>query len=310
MKPTPLLQIRDNLFVKCEQLQRSGSYKDRGVAELFRDGPRAASYATVSAGNLGRSLALACREHGLPCQVYLPANAPAVKKAALRDLGATLVELPFPEIFRLVETPPATHEGECFVHPFRTEALLRGYGNLGREILEQLPHATAIVLPFGLGGLFLGVQSHLPRPLELIAAEPETAAPLSASLAAGRPTTIERIASFIDAAGTPAVFPHIFERVRPTGTEVIPLEETRAALVELYYRHGLRVEGAAALAFAAAQRLARTNPEKKFVAVLTGGNLDPAILQELLSFSSLSPPGDRQLAKNDKAAKVFPVPRR
>ena len=284
-RPTPLLRLGGNLYVKCEQHQRSGSYKDRGVSELFNTPNAAKRYATVSAGNLGRALALACRERGLPCRVYLPNTAPEVKKAALRDLGAELVELPFPEIFRMVESPPHLDPATFFVHPFRTPALLRGYGTLASEILSALPEAKALVLPFGLGGLFLGVQSHLPRPLELYAAEPATAAPLSASLAARKPTGVERTPSFVDAAGTPAVFPYIYERVHPTGCEVVSLEQVRAALQELYYQHGLLVEGAAALAFAAAKRLALTHPEKKFVAVLSGGNLDPAMLRELLGFS-------------------------
>lgn len=307
---TPLLRISENLYVKCEQHQRSGSYKDRGVAELFRAPAPQARYATVSAGNLGRALALACRDRGLTCKVYLPSSAPEVKKAALRDLGAELVELPYSEIFRMVELPPEQEVGTFFVHPFRTPALLRGYGALVHEILASLPEAHALVLPFGLGGLFLGVQDHLPRPIELIAAEPATAAPLNASLAAGKPVSVERTPSFVDAAGTPAVFPYIFERVRPSASEVIALEEIRAGLRELYYQHGLFVEGAAALAFAAAKRLARAEPKKIFVAALTGGNLDPSIYLELLGLSHLSPRGDTHLAKNDKDAKVFPAPRR
>jgi threonine dehydratase len=279
---SPLLFHGGSLFLKAENLQPGGSYKVRGVHHFFRGATReelAGGLSTVSAGNLGRSLAEACRAAGVPCTIYVPNSAPAVKKEKIRALGALLRELSFDEVFALVKNPPAE---PGFLHPLLTPGLPEGYGEIANEILEDLPETRALLVPFGLGGLALGLTRALKKrgsKLRVIAAELETCAPYAAALAAGNVVKVENTASFVDAIGTPEVMPYVFAEARHAIKEsiVVSLTETRAALRELLLLHGIRVEGAAAVALAAAKRFALENPGVKTVALLTGSNIDPEV---------------------------------
>lgn len=289
---TPLLAHPGGLFLKAENLQRGGSYKARGVHEFLSS--EAASFgqgastvysgglSTVSAGNLGRAFAEACARLALPCRVYVPDSAPEAKKEKIRAHGAALVEKPFAEIFRLVQEPPRERG---FLHPLLTPALLNGYGRIAREVLEDLPACGVILVPFGLGGLALAVARELKERgsrARVIAAELDACAPYSAALAAGRPVTVEKTPTFVDAIGTPTVLPYVFEEARALFPEsiAVSLAETRAALRELLLFHGLRVEGAAAVALAAAKRFRAANPRLPAVALLSGGNIDERVFLE------------------------------
>lgn len=291
---TPLLFHGGCLHLKAENLQRGGSYKIRGVHRFLeaRQAQGSATvaagsfaavnsggFATVSAGNLGRALAEACKALQLPCTVYVPQEAPAVKKDRIRRLGATLVEKPFAEIFSMVENPPAE---ESFLHPLLTPALIEGYGTIADELLEDLPDANALLVPFGLGGLALGLTRRLRAlgsKVKVLAAELDLCAPYSAALEAGRPVRVPRIPSFVDAIGTPFVLPYVFAEARNEipRSVTVSLGETRAALREALLLHGMRLEGAAAVALAAAKKYAGENPGARTIALLSGGNIDPEV---------------------------------
>ncbi|MGZ3657673.1 MAG: threonine ammonia-lyase [Bdellovibrionota bacterium] len=272
---TPLVKSDSGIFLKAENLQEGGSYKMRGVARLLEEGVPGGGLSTVSAGNLGRSLALACQAHGIPCTVYVPDAAPDVKKAKIDALGAKLVELPFAMIWDLLLNPPGD---SGFVHPIHSRALLEGYGSIAREIAEDLPAADAVVLPFGLGGLTLGVAATMRRlrpRVRIYAAELAGQAPLAAALEGRREFRSGHAPTFVDAIGTPELLPGILARARQclAGSIVVTLQETRDSLRELHSQHGLVVEGAAAVAHAAARRLSSRLARQKNVAVLSGGNI-------------------------------------
>lgn len=283
---TPLLFHKGGLYLKAENLQRGGSYKARGVHEFLtlEGASHPHGLSTVSAGNLGLAFAEACALLGIPCRVHVPDSAPEAKKEKIRARGATLEERPFAEIFRLVLEPPRERG---FLHPLLTPSLLEGYGRIAAEVLEDLPDCGAILVPFGLGGLALALARALRArgaKARVVAAELDTCAPYSAAINAGRPVTVEKRPTFVDAIGTPTVLPYVFEEARELVREsvAVSLEHTRAALRELLLLHGMRVEGAAAVALAAAKRFQAENPGVRTVALLSGGNIDESVfLKEL-----------------------------
>jgi threonine dehydratase len=289
VRRTPLLDLRtiqygSTIYGKAENLQVRGSYKIRGVVNVLRNRTAAnlrQGVSTISAGNLGQTLAFAAKELGIPCRVYVPDSAPEVKKDAIRSFGAELVELPFAEIWERVLTPPS-RDRPGLVHPCFDADLRAGYAGIATEILEDLPDVDSVVVPYGLGGLFLGVASVLRRKkpgIRVFAAEIASAAPVTRAFRNESATTTRERSKFVDAIGTPHVIPEIYSRVAPllAGTIVVDEAEARAALQNLYRTHGIIVEGAAAVAFAAAEKIGKKSPSEKIVAILSGRNINPQL---------------------------------
>jgi threonine dehydratase len=179
-----------------------------------------------------------------------------------------------------------------FVHPFDDDRFIAGNGTIGLEILEDLPEVDAIVAPLGGGGLLAGIAASLPegatRP-RIFAAEPETAAPLSASLAAGRPSYVEGwTASFVDGAGGRSVLETMWPLLRPlAGSIVVSLDEVARAMRLVAERARVIAEGASGCAVAAA--LSGRAGYGKVVAVLSGGNIDLATFATLICGTDSSP---------------------
>jgi threonine dehydratase len=173
------------------------------------------------------------------------------------------------------------------VHPVENDDVMAGNGTIGLEILEDLPEADAVVIPWGGGGLTTGIASAVKqlRPEKKIhAVEPETAAPLSATLAGGgEPVSVEYAASFVDGAGSRALLPRMWEAARPLvdGAHAVSLADTAAAVKLLAERARVVVEGAGALSVAAA--LSGLLDGGKLVCVVSGGNIDFATLTRILA---------------------------
>ncbi len=227
---------------------------------------------------MAQAVAWHARERRLPCTVVVPDTAPETKLAAIERLGAEAVKVPVAtwlEVFRTRSYPGM--EG-FFVHPFSDPAVMAGNGTIGLEILEDLPDADAVLVPYGGGGLSCGIVALAPH-CKVYACEVETAAPLAASLAAGEPVEIEHRPSFVDGIGAPRVFPEMFALARELldGSLVVGLEDVAAAIRLLVERNRIVAEGAGAAPVAAA--LSRTG---KVVCVVSGGNLDTATLREIL----------------------------
>jgi threonine dehydratase len=279
VRRTPLLQLEEKLFGKAENLQTGGSYKIRGVAQALASTPAEAlnrGLSTVSAGNLGQSLAIAAAKIGAPCRIYVPDSAPEVKKRKILELGAELVPLPFEAIWKIVRGElPETRS--TFLHPCFNEQLHRGYGTIAQEIMEDLPEADTFVVPYGLGGLFLGMANALQRlkpAAEIYACEIATAAPLRRALDRSPKQGSFRRSAVVDAIGTPELVPEIFAQIAPLLSDSIVVSEAETLrALRVLYEYGLVVEGAAAVAFAAAQHLSRLHPGRKIACVLSGGNI-------------------------------------
>jgi threonine dehydratase len=241
---------------------------------------------TASAGNMAHGDAWWARRLGLRCTVVIPETAPETKVAAIRRLGAEIVEVSFDDWLEIFRT--RAHEGleGFFVHAFSEPAVMAGNGTIALEIVEDLPEVKAVLVPYGGGGLTCGIASAL-RALapacKVYACEVATAAPLAASLAAGKPTKVDYEPSFVDGIGAPEVFPEMFELTRELidGSLVAEIDEVTAAVRLLAERARVVAEGAGATPVAAA--LAGKAGGGSIVCVVSGGNIDASRLAAILA---------------------------
>ncbi len=293
---TPLLRVElpeeaplREIYLKLEVLQPIGSFKIRGAYNAIRQlsmGEIKDGVWTVSAGNAAQGVALAARHVGARCSVMVMDTAPAAKTRAIERLGASIVRASYDECWRTVIEHRSSRMTGHFIHPFDDDRFIAGNGTVGLEILEDLPDVDAVVAPLGGGGLLAGIAAvfaELRPQTRLFAAEPETASPLAASLAAGRPVYFEGWRpSFVDGAGGKSVLETMWPLLEPLGGSlVVPLEQVRAAMRFVAERARVIAEGAAACAVAAA--LGGGAGDGRVVAVVSGGNIDLSTFAELIS---------------------------
>jgi threonine dehydratase len=291
---TPLVRLRapeqpGTIYLKLENLQPIGSFKLRGAlnAVMQEDPDRLRTgVVTASAGNMGQGLAWAARELGAPCAVVVPDRAAATKLAAIQALGGRVVEVPYERWWQAIAESRFPEIEGVFIHPVQDERVMAGNGTIGLEILEDLPEANAVLVPFGGGGLSVGIASAVKalRPdVRIYAVEPETGAPLTAALADGEPRPVDYEASFVDGSGAPAVLPQMWSLARGVldGAFAVSLEATAAAVRLLVERARVVAEGAGALALAAA--LDGRAGTGNVVCVVSGGNIDTPKLAKILA---------------------------
>ena len=286
--PLDLPDTPYRIHLKLETLQPIGSFKLRGALNAMRlaDPSRLSrGVYTASAGNMAQGVAWGARAMGIPCVAIVPEHAPQTKLDAIERLGARIVKVPFEKWWRIIEEHGDPAMEELFIHPVADAAVIAGNGTVGLEILEDLPDTEAILVPYGGGGLVSGIAiaAVAKRPgLRAYACEVETAAPLSASLRAGSPQTIERRASFVDGIGGNGVLPEMWPMVRGLveGSIVVTLEEIASAIRLLVERAHVVAEGAGAASVAAA--LKGEAEGTRLVCVISGGNIDPTKLARIL----------------------------
>jgi len=296
---TPLVRLEipgsttstPEIFLKLETLQPIGSFKIRGAQNaVARLSPRelADGVWTVSAGNAAQGVALAARLAGVRCSVMVMDTAPETKLRAIERLGAEIVKAPYDECWRTVEQHGSNRMRGRFVHPFDDDDFISGNGTIGLETLEDLPDVDAIVAPLGGGGLLTGIAvaaKTIRSQVRIYAAEPETAAPLSVSFAAGKASRFDAwTSSFVDGAGGKSVVDGMWPLLRTWVDEsiVVRLEDAARAMRVVADRIHVIAEGAAACAAAAAlSDTMRARGHRKVVAVLSGGNIDLARFAEL-----------------------------
>jgi len=278
LDPSPT-SLRE-LYLKLELLQPIGSFKIRGAYNVVRQltpDERRNGVWTVSAGNAALGVAYAARHVGTSCSVMVMDTAPDAKIRAIERLGATIVRASYDECWQTVVAHGSPRMTGHFVHPFDDDRFIAGNGTVGLEILEQLPDVAAIVAPIGGGGLISGIAAAVAelRPdTRIFAAEPETASPLAASIAAARPVYFEGWkASFVDGAGGKSVLESMWPLVSNlSGSLVVTLQDATAAMKLVAERAHVIAEGAAACAVAAA--LSGRAGTDRVVAVVSGGNID------------------------------------
>ncbi|MFI5177553.1 MAG: threonine/serine dehydratase [Vicinamibacterales bacterium] len=287
---TPLIRLdalsrtAPEIFLKLELFQPIGSFKIRGAMNAVAQLPREAlgdGVWTVSAGNAAQGVALAAREAGTRASVLVMEGAPATKLAAIERLGATIVTASFDEAWKAVEEHRSDRMTGRMVHPFDDDDFISGNGTCALEILEDLPDVDAVVAPMGGGGLLSGIgcAMHALNPgARVYAAEPENAAPLKVSLAAGRAMRFPNWSrSWVDGAGGQTVLASMYPIVSQYVHEsiVVPLSDAAAAMKLAAERCHVIAEGAAACAIAAAlSPEMRERGHRRVVAVVSGGNID------------------------------------
>jgi threonine dehydratase len=291
---TPLvrLPVEDapaEIYLKLENLQPINSFKIRGATNAVLLAPaaeRAKGLVTASAGNMAQGVAWAARELGVPATIAVPEHAPEAKLAAIERLGGQVLKLPYDDWWNVIISGHVDGIEGLFVHPVQDAGVMAGNGTIGLEILEDLPDPDAVVIPYGGGGLTVGIASAIKalRPAtKIVTAEPGTAAALAAALAAGHPADVDYRASFVDGSGSRRVLDSMWPLVAPLVDQAlaIPVDEVAAAVRTLAERARVIAEGAGALAPAAALG-GRAGPGK-VVCVVSGGNINLSKLAEILN---------------------------
>ena len=291
---TPLVRLNYDgpaeIYLKLECLQPIGSFKIRGAynaVRLLPEQERRHGVWTVSAGNAAQGVALAARRAGVPCKVLVIDAAPAAKLEAVHRLGGQIVKASYDECWKALADRAHPAMDGAFVHPFEDDGFIAGNASAGLEILEDLPDVDCIVASFGGGGLSCGIAAAMKergRKVKVFAAEPETAAPLAHSMAAGSPQKFpDWKASWVDGCGGKSVFPRMWDIAHHllAGSIVCTLDQVRIAMKIVAERNHIISEGAGACAVAAG--LSGKCGSGKVVCVVSGGNIDLSVFAKLMS---------------------------
>ncbi len=283
------------VFLKCENLQRTGSYKIRGAynrLSLLTDEEKARGVVAASAGNHAQGVAFAARELGIKATIFMPVGVPLPKLQATKDYGAEVVlrghtvDEPLRAAAEFARTT-----GAVFIHPFDHEDIIAGQGTLGLEIYEQLPTVETVVVPIGGGGLISGVASAIRqraavdgRMVRIIGVQAANASPYPVSLMNGERTQVAVLPTIADGIAVSMPGELNFEIVKKMVDEVVTVSEDdmAQALLVLLERAKLVVEpaGAAGVAAILAGQLTASGPT---VVILSGGNIDPMIMERVIS---------------------------
>jgi threonine dehydratase len=276
--------------LKCENLQRTGSFKIRGaylrISRLSAD-ERAAGVVAASAGNHAQGVALAANLLGIRSTVFMPEGAPIPKEKATRGYGADVrfhgryLEDAMVEARRFAE-----ETGAVLIHPFDHVDVVAGQGTAGLEILEQAPHVRTVIVPTGGGGLLAGIAIAIKaaRPdVRIIGVQAEGAAAFPGSLRHGAPVPLTSMTTMADgiAVGRPGDITFAAVRDHVDEIRTVSEESLSRALLALIERAKMVVEPAGAAAVAAILD-SPSHFECPAVAVLSGGNIDPLLLGKVI----------------------------
>jgi threonine dehydratase len=285
VRHTPLIRSPTGGFVKLESLQPAGSFKVRGffaAAQVIDRERVARGLLTVSAGNAALACAYVARQLQVPCRVVMFETAPALKVNGVRALGAEIVLMRREQLFEWMATRAWEQDPEVFIHPFADEAVITGHASIVPEILDDLPDVERVLVPVGGGGLISGIAlgfAALKPDVRIVGVQSDGYPlwPEAFAINGPPPLTPHTIAD-----GTSAPFdPVMFERLRSLVHEwvVVPEPVLRATIPRMARELKVVAEGAGALAYAAMVD-GRSTPST--VAILSGGNIDPSLLAELL----------------------------
>jgi threonine dehydratase len=268
--------------LKAETLQRTGSFKIRGAVnklESLTEAERSAGVVAASAGNHGQAVAWAAREAGIEARIFMPAETPMAKVEPTRNYGADaeLTGATFEDALAAA-LAHVDETGATFVHPFEDPTVIAGQGTIGLELVEQLPEVETVVIPVGGGGLASGIA------LALRAVKPDVKV-VGVQAAACAPLAGETELGYTIAEGIAVKQPgELTSRILGDHLESIVTvtdEEISEAIVLLMERAKLVVEGAGAAAVAALVG-GRIPGEGPTVAILSGGNIDPTLLIQVM----------------------------
>lgn len=280
------------LFLKCESLQKTGSFKVRGVLnklDQLDEAARTRGVVAVSAGNHAQALAWGARAAGIQCTVVMPTSATQAKVDASRGYGAEVIQFGASSIEAFAKAHEVcTERGATFVHPFDDAAVASGAGTVGLEILEQVGDIDAVVVPIGGGGLIAGIATAvkaLAPTVKVFGVEPAGAAAMRRSLDAGHAVQLDTVQTIADGLAAPMAGELTYAAVARWVDDVVVVSDAQItdAMGSILVYTKLLAEAAGATATAAILAGKLPLPTgSRVVSVLSGGNVDIERLKAVL----------------------------
>lgn len=283
--------IGAQVYIKPENLQRTGSYKIRGayhkIANLSID-QKEKGLVAASAGNHAQGVAFAARELGVKATIVMPLNTPLLKVNKTRKLGAEVVlhgEL-FDEAAAKALELSKTY-GYTYIHPFDDEDVMIGQGTMAFELIDELPDVDVILVPIGGGGLASGVSRlvKLLKPtVKVIGVEPEGAASMKFSIDEGEIKSFPKVQTIADGVAVRTPGKKTYQVIKECVDEIVTVKDV--ALIESFLsmveQHKLVCENAGLITIAALFRLRKELKDKKVISIISGGNIDVLTINSLI----------------------------
>lgn len=280
-----------NVYLKCEDKQKTGSFKLRGAYNkvcCLTEEEKSCGVIASSAGNHAQGVAYAATAFGVKSTIFMPTTAPMAKVNATKGYGAEVVQ--FGEVYddcynKAIEMQKST--GATFLHPFNDDEVMAGQGTIALEIFEELPEVDAIIVPIGGGGLISGIAvaaKALKPSIKIIGVQAEIIASTKASLEAGKVTTVPGAKSLADGISVMTPGDKTFEYIKKYVDEVVTVteDEIAFAMFSLMERSKLIAEGAGATPLAALLAGKINNAGKNVVSIISGGNIDIAMASKII----------------------------
>ena len=280
----------NHVYIKPENLQRTGSFKLRGAynkISKLTEAEKACGVIAASAGNHAQGVALAAQRLGIKAVIVMPRHTPLIKVEATRQYGAEVVlagEV-YDEAYEKACELQGKH-GYVFVHPFDDEDVIEGQGTIALEILEELPNADIILVPVGGGGLISGVAAaaKLKNPqVKIIGVEPEGAASARAAVEEGKPVALPSVSTIADGAAVKLIGSKNLEYIQNYVDEIVTVSdyELMEAFLLLAEKHKIIGENAGLLSVAGLKKLRVRG--KTVVSILSGGNIDVLTIASMIT---------------------------
>ena len=293
-----------NVFIKCENMQVTGSFKLRGayykIASLT-DEEAARGVIACSAGNHAQGVALSAQKRGIPAVICMPASAPMAKVEATKGYGAQVVLVPGVYDDAAAKAAELQEEmGYTFVHPFNDEYVMAGQGTVGLEILEQVEDAEVVFVPIGGGGLVSGIAyaiKEINPNCKVYGVQAEGAPSMAVSLKKGEVNCLDSVSTMADGIAVKKPGDMTFEMCSKyvDGVVTVTEDEIATAILTLIEKHKMVAEGAGAVSVAAAMYNKVDIKGKNVVCVVSGGNVDVKVLDRII---------DKALQANGRITKL------
>lgn len=308
------------LYLKTENLQRTGSFKLRGAyykISQLTDEEKARGIIACSAGNHAQGVALAASRMGIKSTVCMPNGAPISKVEATKALGAEVVLVPdtYDDAYEKA-CQLQKEQGATFIHPFNDEDVIAGQGTIGLEILDQLPDVDCVLVPVGGGGLIAGVAftiKQLNPNVKVYGVQAANASAMAESFLADSIISTQTVETFADGIAVKSPGEKTFELIRNyvDGIVTVTEDEIAAAILSLIEKQKLIAEGAGAVSVAAALFHKLDLDGKKVVALVSGGNIDVNILSRVITRGLVTDGrmSNLQIALEDKPGQLMGVSR-
>lgn len=288
----PSLSTDNQVYLKTENLQVTGSFKVRGayykISQLNEE-ERGKGIIACSAGNHAQGVALAAQKNNIPCLICMPDGAPISKVEATKSYGAEvcLVKDTYDDAYaKAIELQKV--EGRTFIHPFDDVDVMAGQGTIGLEILDQLKEVDAVVVPIGGGGLISGIGfaiKHLKPECRIIGVQAAGAASMYEAIKCGQNKCLTCVDTFADGIAVKKPGDKTFETIKEYVDEIVTVtdDEIAAAILMLMEKQKLVAEGAGAVAVAASMFGKIKLKGRKVVCLVSGGNIDVNILSRVIT---------------------------